>query len=69
MLQSSMRGEVVAFRPGVLRTRSDADEDVAERGRILLFTGVRYERMVEPSEDAQSRSAADDQFDGSAPSS
>lgn len=37
-------GDVVAFRPlAVRRTQASAETD-AQRGEILLFTGVRYER-------------------------
>ncbi|MFD1301849.1 hypothetical protein [Methylobacterium marchantiae] len=41
---------VVAFRqPAARRFRRDAEDDGALRGEILLFTGVRYERMPEPA--------------------
>lgn len=40
---------VVAFRQGSgRRFRRDDENDRATRGEILLFTGVRYERMPEP---------------------
>jgi hypothetical protein len=40
---------VVAFRPVASRFRREPreDRDDTERGTILLFTGVRYERMVD----------------------
>ncbi len=49
MLQIETAGgsTVLAFRP-VPRARRDADPS-PERGTVLLFTGVRYERWVEPS--------------------
>ncbi|CAA2101378.1 hypothetical protein MBUL_01146 [Methylobacterium bullatum] len=41
---------VVAFRQGSgRRFRRDDENDRATRGEILLFTGVRYERMPEPA--------------------
>ena len=41
---------VVAFRQAsVRRFRRDDENDGATRGEILLFTGVRYERMPEPA--------------------
>lgn len=40
---------VVAFRQASgRRFRRDDENDDAPRGEILLFTGVRYERMPEP---------------------
>ncbi|WP_204262521.1 hypothetical protein [Methylobacterium sp. BTF04] len=30
------------------RFRRPADDEAATRGAILLFTGIRYERMAEP---------------------
>lgn len=34
------------------RFRRPSDEDAATRGAILLFTGIRYERMAEPDASA-----------------
>jgi hypothetical protein len=43
-VQIAEPGKVVAFRPSAARTkRVESDRD--GRGTILLFTGVRYERM------------------------
>lgn len=41
-------GTVVAFRPADLRSRRPmrGAERADERGAILLFTGIRYERPV-----------------------
>jgi hypothetical protein len=36
--------KVIAFPPLAGRTRRPAPGEDAERGRILLFTGVQYER-------------------------
>lgn len=43
--QTAPGGKVIAFRPQALGVRRDPDESGSERGRILLFTGVRYQRM------------------------
>jgi aspartate/methionine/tyrosine aminotransferase len=41
---------VVAFRQATgRRFRRDDETDGTPRGEILLFTGVRYERMPEPA--------------------
>ena len=49
MLQIEPAGgsTVLAFRP-VSRSRRESDPS-PERGTVLLFTGVRYERWAEPS--------------------
>lgn len=49
MLQIEPAGgsTVLAFRP-VSRSRRDVDPS-PERGTVLIFTGVRYERSIEPS--------------------
>lgn len=40
---------VVTFPQGQARRfRRAADADASPRGSILLFTGIRYERMAEP---------------------
>lgn len=42
-------GELITFPQGAQRERQSLVEiDAAERGRILFYTGVRIERMVEP---------------------
>lgn len=41
--RSGSGGKVVAFKPGLVRARDNRDSD--ERGKILLFTGIRYERF------------------------
>lgn len=38
-------GNVVALVPSVVRSRSSVRAADGERGRIILFTGVRRERM------------------------
>lgn len=38
---------VVAFQPATRRFRREARMDETARGEILLFTGVRYERLSE----------------------
>lgn len=55
--QSIETTTVVAFRPVPRRTVRERVEET-ERGTLLLFTGVRYERMTdaEPASDP----AADD---------
>ncbi|WP_155912070.1 hypothetical protein [Methylobacterium sp. 77] len=41
---------IVAFQqPAARRFRRDDEDGGAARGAILLFTGVRYERMPEPA--------------------
>jgi hypothetical protein len=52
MLQARSAGgeKVVAFRPPAFRPRRERPADDAVRGRILLFTGVRYERMDDGAE-------------------
>ena len=65
MLQPSAGGEVVAFRPGVVRVRPDSGDDATvERGRILLFTGVRYERLAEPAPNTAADVVDDEIYDG-----
>lgn len=44
---------VVTFPQGhPRRFRRSADAEPAARGAILLFTGIRYERMAEPERPA-----------------
>ena len=51
-VQSSSGGTVVAFRSTGHKTRRPASQGEG-RGAILLFTGVRYDRMdAEPSQSA-----------------
>ena len=38
---------VIAFRPIPGRGERPTGRDGAERGTLLLFTGVRYERLVD----------------------
>ena len=52
MLQARTAGgeKVVAFRPPAFRPRRERPADDSVRGTILLFTGVRYERMDDAAE-------------------
>ena len=58
MSQARSAGEdtVVAFRPPAFRTKRERPDDDAVRGTILLFTGVRYERMIDAAESQAPRS-------------
>lgn len=48
-------GTVIPFPPAASRrTSRGAPEDGAERGRILFFTGVRYERLPDTTAEAGS---------------
>lgn len=38
--------KVIDLPPGRLRLRAGPDD--GERGRILFFTGIRYERLADP---------------------
>lgn len=56
MLQQQIApGNVIAFRALASRGPREPSSDDAERGRILLFTGVRYERLrpEEPAAEAE----------------
>lgn len=43
---------VIPFRPQAFGDRRERTVGDGERGRILLFTGIRYERLPEVSDDA-----------------
>ena len=48
MPQVGVTGDkVVALVPSMLRSRPRADDVNEERGRVLLFTGVRYDRRID----------------------
>lgn len=42
-------GRVLPFNAAATRVRKRPLDSQASRGTILLFTGVRYERMVAPT--------------------
>jgi hypothetical protein len=48
--KEGVMGDVVAFRPQAARRTQARVEQDAQRGEIVLFTGVRYERH-DPVED------------------
>lgn len=54
MLQARSPGgdKVVEFRPPAFRPKRERPADDAVRGRILLFTGVQYERMADAADRA-----------------
>jgi hypothetical protein len=57
-LQASSGDTVVAFRPGGHGSRTRSDAPGEERGRLLLFTGVRYERLGAPDGRTDTKSPA-----------
>ncbi len=63
--QMVQEATVVAFRPVASRFRREPreDRDDTERGTILLFTGVRYERMVDAPADSVEQDARPDRSD------
>jgi hypothetical protein len=44
--------EVIAFPPVSARAKRAVAREDGERGRILLFTGVRYERLRDEPDEA-----------------
>lgn len=56
-LQVTSGETVVAFRPSSVRVRARSDAAGEERGRILLFTGVRYERTGDREGRAEAKPA------------
>ena len=49
--------QVIAFPPLAARVKRVVLQEDAERGRILLFTGVRYERMQDEADQAEHEDA------------
>jgi hypothetical protein len=45
-MQTTLGGTVVAFRSSETRSKRAAPSAGEQRGAILLFTGVRYEREI-----------------------
>lgn len=56
--ESAPASKVIAFRPSPSGFRRENHDGDAERGRILLFTGIRYQRMDE----AEAEAGADDEM-------
>jgi hypothetical protein len=50
MLQPNLPSDkIITLLPSMFRVRSSVTSSEGERGRVLLFTGVRYERRIEPT--------------------
>ena len=50
--QTISNAQVIAFPPLAARAKRGSLREDAERGRILLFTGVRYERRADEPEES-----------------
>jgi hypothetical protein len=57
--QTTAGSTVIAFPPLGARGRRVAREEGSEPGTVLLFTGVRYERMDDDAGEAQADDVSD----------